>query len=172
MPERLFFAVQPPPPSRAMLAGSVAAMGRPARRVHADDLHLTLAFLGEVGGTEAPSRAGDRAATQAPPFSLALDRFGLWRRRGIAYAAPSRVPSALLALHSALWSALEAEGWSRERRPFRPHLTLARGAVRAPRQVTVDPWRVEHLLLLASGPPPAPRYRVLASWALGGAAAE
>jgi len=174
MPERrrLFFAVQPPLAIRTALAQTVASLDRPARRVHPDDLHLTLAFLGEVAAADAPWRAGAIAAAQAQPFALTLDRFGLWRRRGIAWAAPGAVPAALQALHSALRAALEAAGWSVDRRGFRPHVTLARNARAAPRGAVVGPWWVAELRLLESGPPPAPRYGQLAAWPLGDDAAD
>jgi 2'-5' RNA ligase len=172
---RLFFALWPDPQARAalaLLARDVArhALGNAPR---ADNLHLTLAFLGSVGGDrlEPLRRIGGEVAARVAPFDLSLERIG-GRGFGIAWLSPDGLPPALVALHGTLTTGLAGDGFAAERRMFRPHLTLARHCVRAAHRGAVLPirWTVDRLALvestLAAG---GSRYRDLASWPLGGA---
>lgn len=167
-PARLFFALVPPQAVRSALAGAADTVAPPGRRVHPQDLHLTLAFLGALAPSPAVIEAGSLAAAAGAPFVVHLDRSGCWRRAGIAWIAPSRPPVALDRLHAALDDALSRRGYPTETRAFRPHVTLARRARGAPAATAVPEWTVTELVLLASGPPPPPRYRVQARWPLAG----
>lgn len=122
---RLFIAIRLSPPVLTALAevqeelGSRGAKGRFVRR---EDLHLTLAFLGET------DRVGDARTAMAEvcgggPFPLTLSgcgRFGdlLW-----AGAADSRP---LTDLAAQLCSALLRRDFVLEDRDFVPHITLCR----------------------------------------------
>lgn len=92
-----------------------------------ENLHLTLAFLGELP----PSRldALDRAVKSIPfpPFEAKFDRLGCFRRPGgsIWWAGLRPTPQ-LLAIQRSLSDALQREGFSLEDRRFVPHVTLAR----------------------------------------------
>ena len=80
-----------------------------------------------------------------------------------------RRPAPLHELQEALAEALAASGFARERRMFRPHVTLARDCVRSAQRGTVPPveWNVERLSLVASTlGPGGSRYADLASWPL------
>jgi 2'-5' RNA ligase len=172
--QRLFFALWPERRAQAALArlaGEVAlhAQGRAPR---AEGLHVTLAFLGSVQEERLPqvSAAGKRAAQSAVPFDLALERIG-GTSFGIAWLAPAAVPEALHALHEALAAELDAAGFPRERRMFRPHVTLARDCVRAAQRGGIEPimWQVDALALVASTPASGgSRYRNVATWPLHG----
>jgi 2'-5' RNA ligase len=96
-----------------------------------EKLHLTLKFLGEIElpRVEALTRAAGRAAEGLRPFDLSVVGTGSFPPKG-----PPRVlwlgvedPSGLLArLHSRLEEECAREGFPREPKAFRPHLTLAR----------------------------------------------
>src|SRR5215213_1122728 len=97
---RLFFAVQPDDSARQLLsnlAGEVARLtvGRAAR---AENLHVTLAFLGEVAQETIPVVAAIGAASAAvsEPFVITLDHVGFFRDAGIAWIAPTANPDALM----------------------------------------------------------------------------
>ena len=127
---RLFFALCfAPEACRAIreVQRRLRALAGPGNYTRPENLHLTLAFLGEQPpeGLSAARRALAKAA--APPLSLTFDRLGRFRQEGEAlwWIGLSETP-ALTALYTSLWDALEREGFPRERRPFRPHLTLAR----------------------------------------------
>ena len=65
--------------------------GRAAR---AENLHLTLAFLGNVRQERFAELAaiGATAAGAAAPFMLTLDSLGVFRDAGVAWAGPGRPP--------------------------------------------------------------------------------
>ena len=170
---RVFFALWPDAPARAMLvrlSHEVAhhAHGKAPRE---DNLHLTLAFVGAVADERlaALERIGGEAAAGVAPFELALERVG-GTGYGIAWLSPDGVPTPLAALRAALTGGLSRAGFAIERRMFRPHLTLARHCVRAAQRGPVVPvrWTVERLALvestLAAG---GSHYRDVASWPLG-----
>lgn len=160
---RLFVAVSPDETlRRAVLQvqrGLAAGLTR-GSLTRAENLHLTLAFLGETP----PERIGAaRRAMQAAagaPFSAALSRVGRFRGRGddLVWLGLAQSPE-LMALAERLARALRAEGFSLERRAFTPHLTLARRAVCrpgfAPEQLPVPrtQWRVTGLQLMESTRP-------------------
>lgn len=90
-----------------------------------ENLHLTLAFIGETGRKDALCRVLEKL--EGEPFQLRAEGFGVFRRQGgdICWLG-LRQSGALLALHRQLSEGLERAGFPVERRPFRPHLTLGR----------------------------------------------
>ena len=172
---RVFFALWPDAEARdrlAALAKEVAARTR-GRAPPATNLHVTLAFIGEVAceRIEALAAIGAAIAARATPFVLTLDCRGSYRGTGIAWAGASRVPDALDELVRNLSAALAARDFPVEQRAFSPHVTLSRrsrtpeaGALAAP-----IGWTVARLALVASETlSGGPHYRDLETWPLGG----
>ena len=87
-----------------------------------ENLHLTLAFLGETPRVKVAAAAVQ--AVEAPAFSIAFSGIG---RFGDLYWAGVAPSPALTVLQRQVSALLEARGFSLDRRPFRPHLTLCRG---------------------------------------------
>jgi len=173
-PLRVFFAVWPDAAAREALAklarAVTAAAGGHAPAI--ENLHLTLAFVGDVAEERvAALRAvGLEASTGVPAFDLSLDRVGVFRGSGIAWAGASCIPAELLQLVSRLNEALTAQGFPTDPRPFQAHVTLARRCRRQPGANGATPiaWTVATLTLNASElAPGGPRYRELAAWSLG-----
>ena len=173
-PLRVFFAVWPDASTRAAIAAlaheaAANAGGRPAPL---ENLHLTLAFIGDVPAERlaALQAIGAEAARTTPPFTLMLDRLGGFRDAGIAWLGTTPTPPALDALVGPMREALGAAGFPVDPRPFRVHVTLARRCRRRVRAATIAPiaWRVERMTLTASElGGEASRYRDLAAWAFG-----
>ncbi len=89
------------------------------------NLHLTLKFLGDVPPDKA--NAISDAITHARPGVISLCCEGLQAfGRDIISARVGGELSWLSALHQSLEAALEPCGFERERRAFKPHITLAR----------------------------------------------
>ncbi len=92
-----------------------------------ENLHLTLAFLGEVPSQKAAAvrRAMDR--TGAVSLHLTFDQTGFFRRDGgdIWWIGLAENP-VLFRLQQELCGNLIAEGFRLEERRFSPHITLAR----------------------------------------------
>ena len=171
---RVFFALWPDARARdalAALARDTAAQAQ-GRAPAAENLHLTLAFLGDVapgriaalqaiGGTWPRRCRRSRCRSTARACSAA---------RGSLGRAHRRTPPELAGLVGRLREALVAEGFALERRAFQPHVTLARrcrkpAGVRIPAPIA---WNVARIALNASElRPDRSRYRELASWPLG-----
>ncbi len=89
---RLFFAVPLSPSLAARIAGWRDALRLPrvAAPVPASNMHVTLAFLGDVPRDEVPAllRIGARVAAREARGDLVLDRVNCWRN-GVLHLAPS-----------------------------------------------------------------------------------
>ncbi len=165
---RVFFALWP---DEAVRTALVRATRRAVRRAGgkptpAEKLHVTVAFLGSVE-PDALARVLEVPPIAVGPFPLVLDTLGSSGRTRILWLTCRHVPPALAALETTLWERLEAEGFERERRLFRPHVTLARGARALADPVEPVEWPVTELALVESLPDRnGTRYEVLERWAL------
>jgi len=122
---RLFVGIELPESIGTALARLGPAQAPGVRAMRADEMHVTLHFIGDAD--PAPVRTA-LAAVTAPPFEVAVRGTGRFDQRGgraILFAGV--VPSAeLTALHAAVGRALAPTGFMPERRRFRPHVTVAR----------------------------------------------
>lgn len=151
---RLFVALWPPEP----LAEQWDAWGSEVRRRHGgratrvESIHLTLVFLGDVQPVQLARAAAAAGEIAASAFTLQLDQPGYFQHNRIAWIGPSIVPAALTALAEVLAQTLRQAGFTLERRPFTPHVTMLREA-REPRAWLPLPatlWRVDDYALVES----------------------
>ena len=126
---RLFIAINFDEPTRRNICAvqeRLRAAGS-GNFTHPENLHLTLAFLGETapGRVAAVRRAMEQSAP--PPLRLLFDRVGRFQRDGgdIWWIGLADNPP-LLRLQGALCQNLAAQGFTLEDRRFSPHITLAR----------------------------------------------
>ncbi|WP_269855607.1 RNA 2',3'-cyclic phosphodiesterase [Streptomyces sp. RPT161] len=146
--------------------------------------HLTLAFLGEVPEESLPDLTArlERAARRHEPLPLRLAGGGRFGDRTLWVGVEGDVRG-LGHLAASLAAGARRAGVEMEDRPFRAHLTLARG--RPHRHTALRPftelltefssheWTADHIDLVRSHPPAAgtpgahPRYEVLHRWPLG-----
>jgi 2'-5' RNA ligase len=169
---RLFFALWPDEDTRAAIAALAREkIHKQARRVAAENLHITLAFPGNVtAGVQAclEAAAGRLSGT---PFELAIDRLGHWQGPRIIWAAPAQTPPGLWSLAAALREVLATCGLEPEKRPYQAHITLARKASKAltVTRIAPIPWSIRQFCLVQSVSEPAGvSYRVIRSWPLEG----
>ena len=161
---RLFYALWPDQATRAALTAWQAQVQ--GRKTLADNLHITLAFLGQQPIALLPALKA--ILKQLPPaeLTLVLDRIGYFPRHRIVWAGASALPEALLSLQQTLLQALAQHGMALTDQPgFQPHVTLARDALRPP-EIALQPviWRVRQMVLVQSSTQAqAAFYRVLAS---------
>jgi 2'-5' RNA ligase len=176
---RCFFALWPDAAARdalAELAREVAAQAR-GRAPVAGNIHLTLAFLGNVTPSQGDAlrEVGAVASASAPPFGFTLDRVGMFRGTGIAWAGTSTPPVELARLVSEMNAVLAARGFMVDPRPFHAHVTLARRCRTRLAEAIATPiaWPVTRLVLIASDlTSGGPHYRELAGWPLSPSAAD
>lgn len=140
--------------------------GRPTRR---DNIHLTLAFLGDVAPDRLPVLQQLAGEIVAPVFALPLQRLGCWPDGGVGWLAPDEVPEGLLQLVQQLNEALQQAGFRTEKRRYRPHVTLLRKACKDWRSTLAAPlrWEVDAFVLVASTlDQHGSVYRILGRWPL------
>lgn len=125
---RLFVAITFPEATKDRLEAGIRALRKQGIRAswtRRENLHLTLAFLGELDSPEGAIAAMEQV--QAAPFPLEFAPSGRFRRReGDILWLGIQPKEELMHLQKQLYHGLKAQGISLESRPYRPHLTLAR----------------------------------------------
>lgn len=166
---RLFFALWPDDAVRERLVRAARAwlVESDARPVRAGNLHLTLAYLGLMPDWRIAELCAAAGRIEAGPGTITLDRVGWWKKPRVAWMAPSRAPSALLDLESALGAELGPLGWRRDHDEFAPHITVARKQSHAPQAFRLDPieWTYAGFVLCESvSTRDGVRYEVIERW--------
>ncbi len=105
--------------------------GEGIRCVDPANMHLTIKFLGEIPESDAMNacRICTAAAGQSSPVTAAVGGVGAFpgpRRPRVIWAGVEEDTGGLARIYGALDTGMEEIGVAPERRPFRPHLTLAR----------------------------------------------
>jgi 2'-5' RNA ligase len=191
---RLFVAAYPPTRVRDDFAGLVARLGvgqprergRSVRLAPVEQMHVTVAFLGDVADekVDAARLAVDRAVKGAEPFTIRVAGGGTFGRgrftilwAGLRPVDHGQTPggagsAGLTRLAKAVRRELKAARLPYDPKPLRPHLTVARPGDR----VTADElaadlaslgayegpeWTVDEIRLMRSHLGPHPTYDVL-----------
>ena len=125
---RLFVAVNFSPELKDRLENTIEDMkaaGAKGNFTRRENLHLTLAFIGETDRADAAARAMD--AVKATPFELCISGIGwFWRRGGYLFWAGAEPAPPLLHLYRRVCAALTEHGFAIEQREYTPHITLGR----------------------------------------------
>lgn len=168
--QRLFFALWPDATVRRALAAAASdCHDDQGRLVAPHNLHLTLAFIGNVTPDQRACMEAAAATLRGQAFTVTLDCVGFWPKPRVLWAGANGIPTALGALVADLNRALTNCGYQPETRPFRAHVTLARKVSRPPRQSPIAPihWAVADFCLVESvSGEQGSDYRVLARWPL------
>ena len=124
---RLFAAIDLPPDIAAQVQALCFGLNG-ARWVQAEQMHLTLRFIGEVDGGIFRDIKEGLATIKAPPFSLQV--------KGLGFFPPRKPPRVLWAgvtpveqvsgLRNRIENVLVGMGLEPEGRKYSPHITLAR----------------------------------------------
>jgi len=139
---RLFIAINFTAETRDVLVGwrdELRAVASRGRFSSDENLHLTLAFLGECDGEQLELVKSVLAETEFETFDLSVGKLGRFHRRGgdIWWAAAEE-SAELMAVQLDLSSRLRAAGFALEERQFVPHITLGRNV-----KTASEPWSVE-----------------------------
>lgn len=189
---RLFMAV-PAAPAVRSAAGKIlqSLRGRgDVRWVTPERLHLTLKFLGETPGERMPEiiAALEKSSNKFSPFVVELRGVGAFpnlRKPQTIWLGIGR-GERLADLAETVDGTLHVLGFEREKRAFRPHLTLGRlRSLKGGRELTqaleaaqADPagpveWPVTEVQLVQSVlRPSGPEYTVLHTFILAGASGQ
>ncbi|WP_310476324.1 RNA 2',3'-cyclic phosphodiesterase [Sandarakinorhabdus sp.] len=125
---RLFVGLDLPEQVKTALLASMGGVAG-ARWQRAEQLHLTLRFIGEVDRHTAADIAAALGRVNIRPFTAELGEPGLFDHRGRIDAlwVGVRPADALAGLAKAINAALASVGIAPDSRAFVPHITLARG---------------------------------------------
>ena len=126
--KRLFFAIEIPNVIQKQIVRWRADhfaedAGTP---VAAANLHITLAFLGEVSAEKQRALTTLAGRIQQPAFTLHLDDAGQWLRSRVVWLGTRQSPRGLLQLANLLRAQAARSGCYQSPQPFHPHLTLLR----------------------------------------------
>ena len=180
-PLRLFVAIEIPDAVKDAVEAAFAPWREAfpeARWVPRENLHVTLKFLGRTWPrlTEWVPVQVEAAAADVPRFAVKLLGVGSFpsAKRGRALWAGFEETDLITDLAAEIEAGL-VEEFPAEKRPFHPHLTVARSdpPVKLPAAYTAttlesDPWEIDHVVLFRSHlGRPAPRYEPLARFPLG-----
>jgi len=145
---RLFFAIWPPPQTAAALHAWAESLAC-GKVIVRENIHLTLAFLGE----SEPARAIAAARrVRARRHDLPIEEARYVKRNEMVWVAPRATPRELAQLVEGLHAGLKSAGFILEERPFAAHITLLRKA-RAPDELPPLPrvdWPVDEFVLVRS----------------------
>ena len=145
---RLFTAIELPAAVCETLAGAQAELKREITGkvswTGPRNLHLTLKFLGEVPDSDVPALCNALGKITSPRMSLAISHLSQLPPNGAARVLMAGVEDSdqsLAKLFGAIEYTVEPLGFAREKRKFRPHITL--GRMRMPRRVSRELERVK-----------------------------
>lgn len=152
-----------PEPQRAELAAYLeecAAAAPEFRWTAESNLHLTVRFIGSVERELVLQIAARLAAAAPAGFGLELGGIGTFKRGRLARVVWLGLRSgsdAAVRLAALVEAGCQAAGLEAERRPFQPHLTLARARERdgsplpaLPAPPSLASWRARELILYSS----------------------
>lgn len=166
--QRLFFALWPDAAVRESLAAVVkqTAQHHQGKAMRPDNLHITLAFLGNVSDVQRACVEAAADAINMTPFDLRLDHVGWFKRPQVLWLGATETPEPLMQLVVGLNRGLRGCDIALDERPFATHLTLMR-KIRKFNDLVIEPidWHVDHFCLVQSlTHPEGVEYKVVKQW--------
>jgi len=158
---RLFVAISFPEDVRIRLAGVCSGLPG-ARWIDADSMHLTLRFIGDVGGDLAEDIDAALQGVSAPAFELMIAGVDCFESGGKVHTLWAGVEKQPLLVHlrDKVESAVVRAGCEPERRKFKAHVTLARFRSGTPPRIGSF---LQSYSRLALGPFPVERFTLYRS---------
>jgi 2'-5' RNA ligase len=126
--KRLFIGLELPPACQATLVALDPRL-RGLRWLPAEQLHLTLSFLGDVAVPRIDALREALGAVRVPPFFLPLLGIGTFNTRGqpsVVWIGIGQGHPHLFALHRRVQDAVLHAGIEPDLKPFHPHVTVGR----------------------------------------------
>ncbi|HKY02461.1 MAG TPA: RNA 2',3'-cyclic phosphodiesterase [Burkholderiales bacterium] len=168
--ERVFFALWPDEPTRLQLNiwRDTLYQQTQGRCTQTEDIHLTLAFLGDTSLADIDRAIVAAEQVAVPRLDLRIDMPAYWKHNRIVWAGLQEIPSPLNELVSTLREALSQAHVAFDAKPFVPHVTLIRNARDfQPIDLTSIDWRVDRFVLARSARGSASRYEIVRQWIAG-----
>ena len=164
----MFFALLPDPIVRARIFNVISTcLGKEGQQTDIENLHLTLAFLGNVENHHITRLYEIAERTCSVRIDLNLDR--VIRKSNMIWLTTDQPPVELVSMVSALKLNLQANSFRTDPHRFIAHITLARKVKSSARCFEICPinWPVRSISLMESkNDVKGPRYLELRSWLL------
>jgi len=111
------------------IMSSLSSLGGDLKPVERENIHLTLKFLGNVSASRVEEVKAALAQVTFPPFSLEIKGAGAFpnlKRMNVIWVGVGEGWSQVELIFEQTERLLHQLGFSRETRPFSPHITVAR----------------------------------------------
>ena len=152
--QRLFFALWPDEDLRRHIKHQSKYLLRHGggRPLDPGNLHITLAFLGNVDANQRACAEQAASDIQCSSFKFTIDTAGYWPKPRILWLGPNEMPETLVTLATELRDGALRCGVQMDMRPYRAHITLMRKVARAPAEMAVSPfvWTAKRFVLVES----------------------
>jgi len=127
---RLFIAINFSPQTRSKIAlvqNNLKAKSIKGNFTRIENIHLTLAFLGEIEPLEVENLINIMKTIKFDPFELEIDELGTFGRALWYCSVKQSHP--LKTLQSNLNKLLKDNNFPTDDRPYKPHITIARNLI-------------------------------------------
>ena len=169
---RIFFALWPDEKVRRNIVDLFADSDLdPARGrfLSPGNIHMTLHFIGNSSLAEMKCLQRQASGVAGDSFVVDLDRQGYFSKPKVLWIGCSHTPRALPDLQARLGQQLLRCDFTPERRPFNPHVTIARKLAVAPKHIKFEAirWKIDRFVLVESRPiPEGVQYQVIDEYPL------
>jgi len=165
--KRLFFALWPSDKVRKQIDAFNCVMPTARfKKIKADNLHVTLVFLGNVDVETELLLRQLVSDIKVESFVLHFDQLAFWSKPRILCLLTQHYDEQLLMLFNALKGKVEQCSIKTEDRPYKPHITVARKAGElSDAEAFVIHWPVQSFCLVEScSTVGGVHYQVIQSW--------
>jgi len=165
--KRLFFALWPSDKTRKQIDSfNCSISSTHLKKVKADNLHVTLVFLGNVDTESELMLRQSVSDIKVEPFDLHFNQLAFWSKQRILCLLTQHYDEQLLMLVNQLKRKVEQCGLKTEERPYKPHITVARKATRLTdtKAFSIE-WSAQSYCLVEScSTEDGVRYQVIQRW--------
>lgn len=167
--KRVFIALWPDELTRQKIVQIMSALDEKGLKwVKANNLHITLLYIGTVDNTLYACIENVVREISAKPLSIEFDQLRHWRKAKLLCLCSCRPPIEIIKLANTLHDKIARYGIELDAREYCPHVTLAR-QVRCNPQLQLAPliWRANTFSLVESvAQANGVDYQVLRTWPL------
>lgn len=175
---RLFVAIPVPRPvAEELESWTLAHKDRlPFRKwTHPHDYHITLQFLGETTAVQHEELQSSLKEVRSLPLSLASNGIGIFgqpKAPRVLWGAVTGELDGLSALYGRIIAETRKAGFEPEDRPYKPHITLARGFAGGGDMDALPPapalreWEADRFVLMRTHMHASPMYETIGSFPL------
>ena len=152
---RVFFAIKPDDAALKQLSHLAKRLASTygGQKTKKANIHLTLAFLGEIAIDRLATLRSAAKGVKATTFYFSFDEIRYWKHNQIIYAGTSKCTPELLTLVNNLRNTLSTNSFAFDSRAYKPHITLVRKAKPGrtlPNLAKPISWRVAEWFLIQS----------------------